>query len=162
MKSNLPASIVSPQDLTMTIREIQDYVAWATHETIKNRVGSKATLTPQPELGAAATELVGAWSKSKGTSADSYRQLIEVLERIAKSAPTLTITLAGPAPQHVKEHLVAWCREHLSENILVSFKFNRTLLGGMVVRAGSHIYDWSLHRKLMDNGHAFTEVLRSV
>lgn len=162
MKSNLPASIVSAQDLTMVIREIQDYVAWATHETIKHKVHSAKPLTPQPELAPAATELVGAWGKAKGATADSYRQLIEALERIAKSAPTLTITLAGPAPQQVKEHLVAWCRENLSENILVTFKFNRTLLGGMVVRAGSHIYDWSLHRKLMDNGRQFTEVLRSV
>lgn len=162
MKSSLPASIVSAQDLTMTIREIQEYVAWATHETIKHKVQSTKPLMPQPELTPAATELVSAWGKAKGATADSYRQLIETLERIAKSAPTLTITLAGPAPQHVKEHLVAWCRENLSKNVLVTFKFNRTLLGGMVVRAGSHIYDWSLHRQLMDNGRRFTEVLRNV
>lgn len=162
MKSSLPASIVSVQDLTMVIREVQDYTAWATHETIKQKTGAKKTVAPAPELTPAATELISAWGKAKGASAESYRQLIETLERIAKSAPTITITLAGPAPQHVKEHLVAWCREHLSENVLVTFKFNRTILGGMVVRAGSHIYDWSLHRKLMDNGHAFTEVLAHV
>ena len=162
MKSNLPASIVSAQDLTMVIREIQDYVAWATHETIKHKVGTAKPMTTQPELSVAAAELVSAWGKANGATADSYRLLIEALERIAKSAPAISITLAGPAPQHVKEHLVAWCRQNLSENILVTFRFNRTLLGGMVIRAGSHIYDWSLHRKLMDNGHAFTEVLRGV
>jgi len=162
VKSNLPASIVSAQDLTMVIREIQDYTAWATHETIKQKTGSKRPLAPAPELTVAATELVGTWSKTKGASADSYRQLIEALERIAKKAPTITITLAGPAPQHVKEHIVAWCRDNLSDNILVTFKFNRTILGGMVVRAGSHIYDWSLHRKLIDSGRAFTEVLSRV
>ena len=162
MKSNLPSSIVSAQDLTMVIREIQDYTAWANHETIKQKAGSKKQLTPAPELTYAATELISAWGKTKGATADSYRQLVEALERIAKNAPTITITLAGPAPQHLKEHIVAWCRENLSENILVTFKFNRTILGGMVVRAGSHIYDWSLHRKLLDNGHAFTEVLSHV
>lgn len=162
MKSSLPSQIVSAQDLTMVIREIQDYTAWATHETIKQKARSAKPMTAAPELSVGATELVSAWGKSKGATADSYRQLIELLERIAKSAPTLTITLAGPAPQAVKEHIVAWCRGNISENVLVTFKFNRTLLGGMVVRAGSHIYDWSLHRKLIDNGHAFTEVLRHV
>ena len=162
MKSNLPASIVSVQDLTMVIREIQDYTAWATHEIIKQKAGARKPLTPAPELTAAATELVSVWGKTNGASADSYRQLVEALERIAKSAPTITVTLAGPAPQHVKEHIVSWCRENLSDNILVSFKFNRTILGGMVVRAGSHIYDWSLHRKLIDNGQHFTEVLDRV
>ena len=162
MASNLPSSIVSAQDLTMVIREVQDYVAWATHETIKQKTGSKNPLGTSPELSPAATELISAWGTSKGATADSYRQLIEALERIAKSAPSITITLAGAAPQHVKEHLVAWCRQNISGNVLVTFKFNRTLLGGMVVRAGSHIYDWSLHRKLMDNGRAFTEVLSHV
>ncbi len=146
----------------MVIREIQDYTAWATHETIKQKIGTKSPLTAAPELSVAATQLVSAWGNSEGATAESYRQLIEVLERIAKSAPTITITLAGPAPQRVKETLVAWCRQNLSNNVLVTFKFNRTLLGGMVVRAGSHIYDWSLHRKLMDNGRSFTEVLARV
>lgn len=162
MKSNLPASIVSAQDLTMVIREIQDYTAWATHEIIKQKAGSRRPLAPAPELSLAATELISAWGKTKGTSADSYRQLTEALERIAKSAPTITVTLAGPAPQPLKEQIVGWCRNNLSGNILVTFKFNRTILGGMVVRAGSHIYDWSLHRKLHDNGAAFTEVLSRV
>lgn len=162
MKSNLPASIVSAQDLTMVIREIQDYTAWATHETIKQKATSSRTVAQAPELSEGATQLVTAWGNNKGATADSYRQLIEVLERIAKQAPTITITLAAPAPKTVKEHLVAWCRANLSDTVLVTFKFNRTLLGGMVVRAGSHIFDWSLHRKLMDNGRSFTEVLKHV
>ena len=162
MKSSLPSSIVSQQDLTMVIREIQDYTAWATHETIKQKAKSTRPMALAPQLSTGATELVSAWGRAKGATAESYRQLIELLERIARTAPSLTITLAGPAPQSVKEHLVAWCRENLSENVLVTFAFNRTLLGGMVVRAGSHIFDWSLHRKLMDNGRAFTEVLQNV
>ncbi len=157
----LPAQIVSPQDLTLVIREIADYIAWATHETIKQRVGA-ATRSQTPEVSPAATELLSNWTKQNGNSVESYRQLTETLERIAKQAPTITITLAGPAPQVVREHLVTWCRQNLSRHVLVTFKFNRTLLGGMVVRAGSHIYDWSLHRRLMEHGRKFTEVLARV
>lgn len=162
MKSSLPASIVSPQDLTLVIREVKEYTAWATHETIKHKAGAKKPLTLQPELSPAATELISAWSKAHGATADSFRQLTEALERIAKSAPTLTITLADAAPQQVKESLVAWCRENLSGNVLVTFKFSRTLLGGMVVRAGSRIFDWSLHRRLTEHGREFTGVLKNV
>ena len=158
MNSNLPASIVSSQDLTLVIREIQDYTAWATHETIKYKTGVKKPMTDQPPLTPAATAIVSNWGRSKGATADSYRQLIETLERIARSAPSITITLAGPPPQKVKESIVKWCRENLSSNVFVTFRFNRTLLGGMVVRAGSRVYDWSLHRKLMEHGRQFTEV----
>ena len=50
MNPNLPPSIVSAQDLTLVIREIQDYTAWATHETIKHKTGIKKQMTEQPPL----------------------------------------------------------------------------------------------------------------
>lgn len=162
MNPNLPPSIVSAQDLTLVIREIQDYTAWATHETIKHKTGIKKQMTEQPPLTPAATTIVSNWGHSKGATAESYRQLIETLERFARSAPSITITLAGPPPQKVKEGIVKWCRDNLSSNIFVTFKFSRTLLGGMVVRAGSRVYDWSLHRRLMEDGRKFTEVLKNV
>ncbi len=161
MKYSLPSSIISPQDLTIAIHEVQDYSAWAHHETIKQKVGAHKP-TVAPELNPATAELLGGWSKVNGTTADSYRQLIESLEHIANHAPTITITLAAPAPQQVKEHIVAWCRHSLAESVLVTFSFNSTILGGLVVRAGSHIYDWSLHRRLIDSAHSFTEVLNHV
>lgn len=162
MKIKLPASIVSAQDLTLVIREIQEYTAWATHETIKHKTGTKKPMTAQPELSPAALQIVNEWGRAQGSSADSYRQLTEALERDLRTASTITITLAGPAPQHVKENIVSWCRTTLSDKVLVTFQYNRTLLGGMVVRAGSKIFDWSLHRQLMNHGREFTEVLKNV
>lgn len=162
MQSNLPAAIVSSQDLTLVIREIQEYTAWATHETIKYKTGLKKPLSPQPPLTPAATEIVSNWGRDQGATADSYRRLIETLEKTLKNSPSITITLAGPPPQKVKESLVMWCRNNIAPNIFVTFKFNRTLLGGMVVRAGSQVHDWSLHRTLMKHGRKFTEVLNNV
>ncbi len=161
MNASLPPQVVSAQDLTVVIHELADYTSWATHETIKQRVGV-AGRQEVPVISPAATELLSTWANEHGNSVESYRQLIETLERVIASSPTITITLAGPAPQAVREHLVTWCRKNLSANVLVTFAFNRTLLGGMVVRAGSRIFDWSLRRRLMDHGREFTEVLARV
>jgi F0F1-type ATP synthase delta subunit len=50
----------------------------------------------------------------------------------------------------------------VAPNMLVDFKFNSTMLGGMVVQYGSHIYDWSFRQRILDARDKFPEVLRSV
>jgi F0F1-type ATP synthase delta subunit len=74
----------------------------------------------------------------------------------------MTITLAAPATTGIKKQLTAWCRDNVAPDVLVRFEFNQTLLGGMVVRFGSHIYDWSLRRQILDGRTKFPEVLRNV
>ena len=92
----------------------------------------------------------------------SLDELITELERISQHAPTITITLVAPAPAEVKKTLVAWCRQSLHPDMLVSLRFNATILGGMVVRSRSQIYDWSWKRSIMNNRHRFAEVLNRV
>ena len=70
--------------------------------------------------------------------------------------------MAGPAPAQLKQKIVEWCRKNIDGDILVDFRFNATLLGGMVVKWGSHVYDWSFKRQLMAARAKFPEVLRNV
>lgn len=157
----LPDSICSPQDLTALILEVKEYAQWYEHESVKQRTGSK-THSTQPVLSVTTTELL------RGTSTNGVLQpaqldtLIKNLEQFKASAPTITLTLAAPAPTQVKQTLTAWCRKELSPEILVSFEFNRTLLGGMVVRYGSHVHDWSYRRSLLTTNVKFSEVLARV
>jgi len=88
--------------------------------------------------------------------------LVKALEDYKKSAPSVTITLAAVPSGEVKVRLVAWCRKNLAENVLVSFRLNRNILGGLVVAYGSHIHDWSFRRKLLEAEKPFSEVLASV
>ena len=161
MNLKLPDSISSPQDLVAVILEIRDYTRWFSHRSIIKRVSKKRTSEP-PVMSPAATELLRECSAKKPLSQLSLGKLIKTLEKFQSTAPTLTITLAAPPTSDIKRTLVAWCRENIAPNVAVTFQFNATLLGGMVVRSGSHIYDWSFRRQILANRAKFPEVLRRV
>lgn len=157
----LPESICSPQDLTALILEVKEYAQWYGHESIKQQTGAKARST-QPVLSVTTTELLRGASTNGTLLPVQLDTIIRELEQYKASAQTVTLTLAAPASEQVKKTLTAWCRKELSPTILVSFEFNRTLLGGMVVRYGSHVHDWSFRRSLLTTPVKFSEVLARV
>lgn len=161
MKLALPNSVSSLQDLSTLINEVKEYGKWWTHNAIKHQVGAKKG-TPPPVLSDGALEVIRAASGKKLLDQRTLDALIKELEGYKKTAPTATITLAAPAPKSVKLELVTWCRANLDPSILVSFEFNSTLLGGMVVRFGSHVFDWSFRRQILAARGNFPEVLRRV
>lgn len=157
----LPNNIFSVQDLTALILEIHEYSRWLSHNSIKKRVNADYTSEP-PILSPAAMDMIREASGKKELVQSDLDDLIHDLEKFKKSARTITITLAAPPTGDIKKSLVSWCRQNISPNILVSFQFNATLLGGMVVRSGSHIFDWSFRRQILASRDKFPEVLRNV
>jgi ATP synthase delta (OSCP) subunit len=161
MKINLPDAVASTQDLASMSLELHEYSKWYSHAAILKRTGNKH-VSDAPALTPAATELLHAWTAKNPLSQSSLDELIEFVKTYSDSASVITITLAAPATRDIKSLLVSWCRTNISPNILVTFKFNATLLGGMVVQRGSRIFDWSLRRDILNEKNKFPEVLRSV
>jgi hypothetical protein len=161
MKLKLPASICSPQDLEALLSEVREYAKWYSHAAVRQRLSLKQAVE-QPTVSPAAAELLNERSAKKPLTQDSIDDLIADLHDFRDSAPRLTITLAAPAHGELKRTLAAWCRDNIEPNILVSFQFNSTLLGGMVVRYGSRIFDWSFRRQIVNQREKFPEALRNV
>lgn len=162
MKFNLPDSILSLQDLTSVQLELQEYARWFAHESMKQRVSAKHSASAGPTLTPAATELLNQWQSKKPLDRAQLDDLLATLESYKKTATTVSITLAAPPTSDIKKTLVSWCRHNISPNILVSFQFNATILGGMVIRYGSRVFDWSFKRQLLAARNTFPEVLRRV
>lgn len=163
MAIKLPANISSAQDLQSLTLDIQAYATWYGQTVIKQHLELTQT-KDAPVLSKEAAELVrSSISDAKaGLSRKDLDGLIATLQDLLHSLPSLTITLAAPPTGEVKRTLVAWCRDNIAANVLVSFKFNSTLLGGMVVRYGSRVFDWSFRRQVLNNRDKFPEVLRRV
>jgi hypothetical protein len=161
MKPKLHDSLSSRQDLKSAILEIRKYAHFFTQSSIKKQVVGNAAVE-QPPISAAAADLIKQWQADKPISQKSLDELVAALENFAASAPNITITLAAPAPGQLKKELVAWCRQNITPDVLVDFSFNSTILGGMVVRYGSHIFDWSFKRQILAARDKFPEVLRHV
>ena len=165
MQLKLPNTVSSAQDIQALIIEVKEYAKWHAHAAIKERVDVKSN-TAAPLVSPAATEVISALGKGKAVSpqniSDSIGDLIADLEEYRDTATQITITLAAPATNEIKHKLTTWCRENISLTALVSFKFNSTLLGGMVVRHGSRIFDWSFRRQILNSRANFAEALHNV
>jgi ATP synthase delta (OSCP) subunit len=161
MKLNLQASIYSPQDLKAIIVEVRKYAHWASQYGVKMRVSNDKSSQP-PTISLPATTLIKAWAEEKPLNQKSIDELLKNLEDVESSSPRVTVTLAAAPTAALKMELVKWFREHIDPNILVDFHFNSTLLGGIAVRYGSHVYDWSFRRQILAAREHFPEVLRRV
>jgi hypothetical protein len=161
MALNLPATVSSTQDLTSLILEVREYAKWYSQYATAAKLKTKYK-QEQPEITPTAGELIRIWNKESPLSQKSLDELIASLERTKKQAPVMTITLAAPATTEVKRALVDWCRKNINQDILVTFRFNSTLLGGMVLRYGSNIYDWSFRRAILNERQKFGEILSRV
>lgn len=161
MRLELPSSVASLQDLAALELEMKDYAKWFSHNAIKMKVHAKNT-TPPPTLSPAGLELLRAWSAKKILDEQALESLLKELTALKSSAPAMTITLAAPAGKDLKHTLVDWCRHNIAPNIMVSFQFNATLLGGMVISYKSRVFDWSFRRQILESRQNFGEVLRRV
>lgn len=162
MSFSIPPSLSSPQDVASLQAELRVYADWLSHQTIKQRVsGTPATATP-PATSEATAAILRDWAAQTPASAASLEALQTAIAAAVAAAPRLTITLAAPAPAPLRASLTAWCREHIAADALVSFRFNATLLGGMVIVAGSRIFDWSWRRQILEHKADIAGILRRV
>lgn len=161
MKLHLPASLASSSDLASVEHEIHTYASWLNQAAIKARV-TKQIASNKPALSPTADQIISSWCNKKEPTAVLLDTLLSEITSYKKTAPHVTITLAALPPNELKSKIVSWVRSELHDDMLVSFKMNKAILGGMVVVYGSRIFDWSFKRKLTTSTASFSEVLRRV
>jgi hypothetical protein len=157
----LPDSVCSRQDLKSVVLEIRAYAKWYNQTSVKMRVSGDNNYE-EPVFSPSAAAIIGEWNKQNPINPKSIDDLISELENMEAKAPIVSITLAAPPPGNLKKTITKWCRENVAPDVLVDFAFNSTMLGGMVVRVGSHVYDWSFRRQILSSLQKFPEVLRNV
>lgn len=161
MKLNLQDNVSSTQDFKSVIIDVRKYAHWFAQNSVKlQRVGGAPS--EPPVISQSAVTLIKEWADAKPLSQNLLDELISQLEALEAAAPRVIITLAAVPSKSLKKEMVAWFRANIAANVLVDFHFNSTLLGGMVVRYGSHIYDWSFRRQVLAARDRFPEVLRRV
>ena len=161
MKPNLPPSISSRQDVKAVIMELKRYIRWVSQSEIKQSVTQQAS-AQQPAVSPTTMDVVNGSHAGKPLTKDSLESLIKSLDAFVAKAPFVTVTLAAPAPNSLRQAIVSWFRQNVRPNLLVDFSFNSTMLGGMVVRYGSHVFDGSFKRQILADRAKFPEILRNV
>jgi len=159
MKLSLPSTVASLQDLNDIILDIREYAKWYSHNAIK-KSGSKKS--EGPDISSTAKEILRQYSDSNNLNASGISELVEYLEKLKTNAPTISVTLASVPTSDLKKSIVEWSRSNLDPDTMVKFQFNATILGGIVVKCGSRIFDWSFRRKILDSRNKYPEILRNV
>jgi hypothetical protein len=159
--SNLQNSVFSPQELKAIIMEVRRYSRWFAQNNVKTRVTGKAATEPLT-ISEQAAILIRELAAAQQLNQRALDGLISELEELEARLPRIVITLAALPGNSLKRAIVQWCRKNIAPDILVDFRFNATILGGMVVQYGSHVHDWSFRRQILAARSNFPEVLRHV
>ena len=157
MSLTLPESIASRQDVRKLRTEIERYQAWSAQyqNAAKRDILYQAE---QPHLSDAASSLIRAWLADK----DSLDDLRKELDSLAASSPSVTVVLAAAPQPQTQQAIVKWLRTELSPVVLVTFRWNSRLLGGMVLQTDTKVLDWSFRSMLADKKPLLVERLLHV
>lgn len=155
MKLKLPEDIVSGEDLKDVIEELKGYKAYLHHKQILNKVSSRKS-GDAPRLSEAAADLI-AQARDGGTLklAELDKLINELNEVFARSLRVKIILAAAPTPG-IKKKLSGWMRDNVSGSLLIDFRYDSAILGGMIVVFGSHINDWSFRRQILESKDKLT------
>jgi len=82
------------------------------------------------------------------------------IDDFARSATVFEIELARTPSDELTTSLVHWLRTTLDANILIRIHVQRSLIGGLRLRTGKHVYDMSLAKALALHTDRATELLR--
>lgn len=142
----LPTTIYSPEQLNGLIMELRRYIDAERDASHRSDHGGK------PHTSSALKSVF------ESTSDAPAEQVLNELEALVKNAPTVHVITAGMPGRKLRQQLVNWFRSEIHEHALLFFTERRDIGGGIIIRAGSHVYDFSIKRKILDNKHRITEI----
>lgn len=160
MEFRLPEDIYSPEHLDTCLVKLQQYTAILRQKEHRSKMKIDGPMVTEDELAGNLEKLLNSAGLGKNPTSSSIETLIEALEKFRQSAAVVHITLAAMPGPGLKKQLAEWMRKNLYHNLLVSFSFNRELVGGMVVRTASHIYDFSWRARLHEHRDVIPKILR--
>lgn len=146
----LPQDTYSPDQLSGLVLELQDLAA-SVRDASARRERELAPVSADlqallHENNIAQTDLAGIEALGAATA-----QLLE-------TAPTVHILLAAMPGRTMRRQFVAWFRTNVSPATLMTFAVRSDLGGGAIIQAGSHLYDLSFRRGIIDNKARLTEI----
>lgn len=155
----LPVDIYSPDQLSALILEVGGYSGRLRDAAVRAKTGSGQVSLPEvPDLLAQLLEESGI-KPNDTTAIDGLRKELE--EKLKKS-PVVHLMLAAHPTAAIKRQFTTWFRTEINPEILLTFAVRSDIGGGLILQAGSHVYDFSFKRRLLANKKRIAEIAASV
>lgn len=160
MTFKLPLQLYSPRQIDAYLIELDFYLTWLREQDVKRR--AKAAKADASPLTAELTSFLNVFTDNKTDDAREVEKAVIYLKRLKQHAPLVHVTFPTFASASIRESVVEWFRKNVSDEILVAFTVDTSILGGIIVRTVNNIYDYSFINRLIKDRRKFPEIMRHV
>lgn len=155
MNMVLPVDVASPDRLSELLLELQDVLS-ALRDAMAQRKTARApldTIGLSPELDQLLEK-----NRIAANDTAALETLAKNLTDLLEHAPVAHLLLAAMPGRALRRQIVEWFRAEINPLALVTFTARGDIGGGLVLQTGSHVYDWSFRRAIIDNRSRLTEI----
>jgi hypothetical protein len=145
----LPLDVYGPDQTSLLLFELRSYTNAVHQASIKARVAGQQS-TPLPAPSALLTSLLNV-CEIDPTDLAALDTLYKQLETELKKAPVMHVTLTAIPGRTLKRQLTVWFRTQIHPLSLLTFTARRDIGGGIILQAGSHLYDHSFRKHILAN-----------
>lgn len=146
---HLPVDVYSPQQTSSLLLELHSYAGSLRQLAIKARVDGKTEME-LPELSSLLANLINSCSVAEADLA-GLENLHKTLTDALKKAPIMHITLSALPARTLKRRLTVWFRTQIHPLSMLTFTGRSDIGGGIILQAGSHLYDHSFRQRILAN-----------
>lgn len=156
----LPIDLHSPDQLSAIMLELYQHISVLRDAKAQAKTAGKVT-SEIPILSGLLLEVLhnAAVATNNLTAAE---QLLEQLEIVRSKAPVVRATLAAIPNRDIKQQITMWFREQVHPHVLLTFTTRSDIGGGILLQAGSHIYDFSFRKQILDKKQRISEIFAGV
>lgn len=161
MNVRLPLDLYSPDQVGIIKLELGNHMSQLRDASVRAKVTHKETAKGKPHFSALLQNVLfesGIADDDQG----SLELLSQSLETIRDKAPVVHIMLTALPNLTLKRQLIEWFRKEVNPYTLVTFSVRADMGGGMILQAGSHIYDLSFRQQILSHKQRIAEILHNV
>jgi hypothetical protein len=148
VSARLPVDIYSPDQSSGLLLALHEYIAEVHNAAVQAKVKNQSM--PRPEM-PATVENLATGSGVDPTNLQALDELYKNLELALQKAPTMHVTLSAIPGRTVKRQLTVWFRTQVHPMSLLTFSARSDIGGGIILQAGSHLYDYSFRQRILAN-----------
>lgn len=155
----LPDFIYSHEQIGLYLLQLDHYKTILLQQKTKNTSalgpGGDKRNNISPEL----KKYVDSATSGKPATQELLEEIYKFLKEAHDAGPRLHLTLATLPNETFKRDMAAWARQNIDELALVSFSYDRSIVGGVVVRTRNKIFDFSYSKKLLNPSKKISEFI---
>jgi hypothetical protein len=156
----LPIDLYSPDQLSAMVIELRGHASSLRDAAVRAKATNATVGAPSHT-----SALLLGTLKSAGISATDQpgaEKLLKELEAIRDKAPAVHLMMAALPNRELKRKLTEWFRSEIHPFALLTFATRADMGGGVVIQAGSHVYDFSFRQQILGHKHRIAEIFKNV